>query len=392
MRDKNFLLLWTGQFVSQMGDKLAAVALPWLVYQHTGSEFSTGVVFALYTLPYALMGTPAGVVVDRFNKRTIMLSADLLRALFMAMIPLVAEFSVVAIYALAFLAASLTALFEPAKLAILPEIVPATRLLRANSLLAIAENITEVVGYGFAGLLLATVSTSTAFQLDAMTFVGSAVALACMTYHPTGDPLGRHAQPVFRELKEGLRYLMTHRGLLANTAMSVGAAAGAGATYPLTFLFAVRILHGGPKAFGYLEGALGLGFLGGSLMLASAARRVHKGTAMIAGLALTGLGFVLLSLVSSTWLAAAILLLGGVANAAALIAVDTYVQQAVPEALRGRVWGTRFTLTQGTYALSALAAGALAAAADTRILLVMAGSLIAFPAIAGSFIGEIRDA
>ncbi len=71
-RNRSFLLLWAGQFVSQMGDRLAMVAFPWLVYQSTGSALSTGVVLALYTLPYVLFGAFAGVVIDRFNKRAVM--------------------------------------------------------------------------------------------------------------------------------------------------------------------------------------------------------------------------------------------------------------------------------------------------------------------------------
>ncbi len=87
-RNGNFLLLWTGQFVSQMGDRLAMVAFPWLVYKSTGSTLSTGVVFALYTLPYILFGTLAGVFIDRLNKRTVMVVADVVRAGLVVLVPL----------------------------------------------------------------------------------------------------------------------------------------------------------------------------------------------------------------------------------------------------------------------------------------------------------------
>ena len=73
-------MLWAGQIVSQMGDRLAMVAFPWLVYARTGSALGTGVIFALYTLPYVLFGAFAGVIIDRFNKRTVMIAADMLRA------------------------------------------------------------------------------------------------------------------------------------------------------------------------------------------------------------------------------------------------------------------------------------------------------------------------
>ena len=389
-RNRNFLLLWCGQFVSQMGDRIAAVALPWLVYRHTGSALGTGLVLALYTLPYVLLGTIAGVLVDRVNKRTLMMLTDAARGLLMLAVPLLAEVSLVAVYVLAFMVASLAVLFDPAKLAIVPEIVSAPRLLRANSLLSTAENVTEVVGYGFAGILLASVSTLTAFRIDALTYAGSAAALAFMAYHPAHHAIPSRARSVAQDARDALLYLGNHRGLLANTLISVAAAAGAGATYPLIFLFAVRELDGGPKAFGYLEAALGLGFFIGSLALAGAARRVRKGTTMIVGLTLTGTGVVLMALTTSMWSAAAVLLLVGVVNASALIAIDTFVQEAVPERLRGRVWGTRLTLTQGTYALAVLVTGGFAGIIDLRTLFVISGALIAVPALVGAFVEEIR--
>ena len=71
------MLLWAGQFVSQIGDRLAALAFPWLVYTSTGSALGTGAVFAVYTLPYVLFGALAGVAVDRFDKRRLMITVDL---------------------------------------------------------------------------------------------------------------------------------------------------------------------------------------------------------------------------------------------------------------------------------------------------------------------------
>ena len=161
------MLLWAGQFVSQIGDRLAALAFPWLVYTSTGSAVGTGAVFAIYTLPYVLFGAFAGVAVDRVDKRRLMIAVDLIRAALVLTVPLLATRSLPAVYLLAFVIATAGVFFDPAKLSILPEIVPPGRLLRANSLMSTAENLTEIVGWAFAGLLLAAVSTSAAFELDA---------------------------------------------------------------------------------------------------------------------------------------------------------------------------------------------------------------------------------
>jgi MFS transporter, DHA3 family, macrolide efflux protein len=375
-----------------MGDRLAMVAFPWLVYARTGSALGTGAILALYTLPYVLFGAFAGVLIDRFNKRSVMIAADVVRAGLVVLVPVVAGSSLPAVYVLSFLMASVAVFFDPSKLAILPEIVGKDRLMRANSLLAVAENLTEVLGYALAGLVLAVVTTASAFRIDSLTFLVSAAALILMRYKAPARAAQRAARSFGRELREGLSYLRHHRGLLANTVMVLAAAAGLGASYPLTFLFAVRVLDGGTKTFGLFEAAIGMGYLVGSVALATLATRVHKGLAMTIGLTIMGAGLMAVAIAPSAWLATLPFLVVGVANAAALIAVDTYVQQAVPEHLLGRVWGARFALTQGTYAISVLVGGALAGVADVRALFIVAGALVAVPGIAALFVRDIRTA
>jgi MFS family permease len=375
-----------------MGDRLAALAFPWLVYTSTGSALGTGAVFALYTLPYVLFGAFAGVAVDRLDKRRLMVAVDLIRAVLVLMVPLVATRSLPAVYALSFAMATAGVFFEPAKLAILPEIVMPGRLLRANSLFSTSENLTEILGWAFAGLLLASVSTSAAFQLDALTFAASAVALLLMRYRAPARAAAKHtARAFWGELQEGLRFVRGDRGLRANTIMIVVCVAGLGAAYPLTFLFAVEVLDGGAGAFGALEAAVGAGFLVGSLALVALASRVRKGRAMIGGLAVMGASLALVATTGSVWAAAVPLAVFGIANAIVLIAVDTYLQQVVPHGMRGRVLGTRFTMTQGMYALSVLVGGALAGFVDVRVLFIVAGAIVALSSLVGLLAREVRE-
>jgi MFS family permease len=386
------LLLWAGQFVSQLGDRLAALAFPWLVYKATGSAWGTGVVFALYTLPWVLFGPFAGVIVDRVDKRRLMIAMDVVRAAVVVAVPFLATRSLPSVYVLAFVISSLGVFFEPAKMAILPEIVADARLMRANSLLSTTENLTEIVGWAFAGLLLAAVSTSAAYQIDAATFVVSAVALTLMRYRaPARKAAEKVAGAFWREFKEGFRFLGHDRGLRANTMMIVVCVAGLGAAYPLTFLFAVSVLGGGARAFGALEAVVGAGFLAGSLALVALAGRVRKGRVMIAGLLMMGVCLALVATTGSVWVAAIPFAVFGVANATVLIAVDTYLQQSTPDGIRGRVLGTRFTLTQGTYALSVLVGGALAGVLDVRLLFVVAGAIVALSAVVGGLSREVRE-
>lgn len=399
--NRNFVLLWTGQFVSQIGDRLYMLAFPWLVYNETGSAVSTGIAFAVYTLPYLLFGMFAGVVIDRFDKRRVMLAAEIARMILVLLVPIAADYALWTVFVLSFGMASLTVLFDPAKLSLLPDIVTRDQLLRANSLLASAETLTEVIGYAAAGFLLAAVSTATAFRLDAATFLVSALTLVFMSYTRPVRAAERAARSFGHELREGFVYIRRHAGLLANTLLVVAIALGLGATLPLTFFLAVDVLGDGGDSgvfdlaiaqFGIFEAAIAVGYLTGALVVAGLAKRVPVGRAILAGFALTGAGIVAVAAASQVWVAAVIFAFIGIANAVGLIAIDTYVQQVVPERVRGRVWGSRFMLTQGAYAASVIAGGALAGVFGVQALFVIAGLVVAVPALAAFFVPALRDA
>jgi MFS family permease len=321
-----------------------------------------------------------------------MIAVDLVRAALVLAVPFVATRSLPAVFVLSFAIATAGVFFDPAKLAIVPEIVPRGHLLRANSLLSTGENLTEILGWAFAGLLLVSVSTSVAFQLDAVTFAVSAVALTLIRYRaPARAAAERTAHALWSELREGLSFLRRDRGLRANTIMIVVCVAGLGASYPLTFFLAVDVLGGGAGAFGALEAVVGIGFLVGSLALVALASRVHKGRVMIMGLAVMGACLALVATTESVWVAAVPFAIFGTANAIVLIAVDTYLQEVVPQGMLGRVLGTRFTITQGTYALSVLVGGALAGFVDVRILFIVAGAIVAMSSLVGLLTREVRE-
>jgi MFS family permease len=397
-RNTNFLLLLGGQFISQMGDRLAMVAFPWLVYTTTHSALSTGIVLALFTLPYVLFGAVAGGVLDRLDRRGVMVAADIVRGGLVLAVPFVAQHSTSGVFVLAFFTSCATVFFDPGLMTILPEIVPDDDLLRANSVLEAASHVTEVVGYAAAGFIVFYLSTRTTFTVDAATFGVSAVTLLAMTLKGSGGATGGSdvddPPPAllgfWTEVREGFSYLVHHAGLRANTIVAVAAVAGVGASYPLTFLLAAERFHGA-RTFGFMEAAVGVGYLSGSVAMAAMAKRVRKGLAMTIGLMVMGGCYTVPWVVHSLPLVLADFVVLGAANAAVLISIDTYVQSVVPKALRGRVWGTRFTLTQGVYALGVLAAGALATTVGLGPLFGLCGLIVFVPALVGLFVPIVRD-
>ncbi len=398
-RNPNFLLLVGGQFVSQMGDRLAMVAFPWLVLTTTHSALSTGVVLALFTLPYILFGAVAGGVLDRLDRRGVMVAADIARGGLVLAVPFVAEHSTGGVFALAFLTSCATVFFEPGMMALLPDIVTGEELLPANSVLAASTHVTEIVGYAAAGFVVLYLSTRTVFTVDAATFGVSAVTLLAMTLGRDAQHKGRARaaageaarKPGFwAEIREGVSYLFHHAGLRANTLLAAAAVAGVGAFYPLTFLLAAERFHG-PGTFGLMEAAIAIGYVGGSIVAGALGKRLRKGLAMTIGLMVMGVCYALPWALHALPFVLVDFVVLGTANAAVLISIDTYVQAVVPEALRGRVWGARFTLTQGVYALGVLVAGALAAGVGLGPLFGLCGLIVFVPALIGLFVPVVRD-
>ena len=166
--------------------------------------------------------------------------------------------------------------------------------------------------------------------------------------------------------------------------------AGVGAFYPLTFLLAAHRFSG-TRSFGIMEAAMATGFLTGSVAVAALGKRIRKGLAITLGLMVMGICYALPWLLGTMPLVLADLVLLGVANAAALISIDTYVQREVPDELRGRVWGVRFTLTQGVFAVGVLVAGALATSVPLGPLFGLCGLIVFVPALVGLFVPAVRD-
>ncbi len=205
---------------------------------------------------------------------------------------------------------------SPSKLAVLPDIVSPGSLMRANSLMATGENLTEdLVGYALAGFTLAYVSTTSAFRIDSASFLASAGALALMRYRaPVGKAASEVVTSFWHELREGLRFLRRHRGLLVNTIMVVASMAGIGAASPLTFFLAIDVLGGGTKAFGAFEAVIAVGYLVGSVVLATVATQVRKGYAMTIGLIAMGLSLAAVAAAGGVWQACIPFAVLGAAN------------------------------------------------------------------------------
>lgn len=395
LRHRNFALLWAGQTVSWFGDSLYFVSLLWLVQELSGSRALMGVVAACRTIP-ALFGLFAGVLVDRMDRRRIMLATDVLRAAIIGAVPLLMAAGLLEAWhipVVAFLLAAAGVPFSPSQQAILPAIVDREDLAQANSLLTMSQQFVNVIGYAVAGLLIATIGVGPLFAIDAVSFVVSVAAIWAMRLDPAdsnpalarlragGQPLGvatagagAAGRPGGKrwlgDLVEGLRFIRAQRAMLIVIPLVM----------LLNFLvapFAVLVpawvqdvLGAGPGAFGILETAITIGMIAGSVVVGFAAARLRRSTLALGALGTFGLGALLFAASRSVALTAGIMALMGCANTVANIVFVTWAQSIVPKQMMGRVFGALGTMSQAVSPLGQALSG-------------MAGQVVALPLIFG---------
>ncbi len=190
--------MWAGQLISLFGDRLNQLALVAVVAISTGSALATGLVFFAATLPNLLLSPIAGTFVDRWDHKEVMVVSDILRAAIVLILPLAAVTNIILVYPLIFLVTTISVFFRPARVAILPRIVPEEDLLSANSAMWVGETIADVIGYPLAGLFVALLGSAVplAFWVDSATYLASAALLATIVVAaracaPTGADASR---------------------------------------------------------------------------------------------------------------------------------------------------------------------------------------------------------
>src|SRR5919202_4335568 len=181
LRQRNFALLWFGQLISLVGDWVLLLALPFFVYELTGSTLATGGIFMALTLPRLALGSVAGVFVDRWDRRRTMIAADLARAAVLLLLLLVrSPGQVWLVYVAAFLEAAISHFFSPAKNALLPRLVGEEQLVPANSLNSLSESLTRLVGPALGGVLFSALGIGPVVAIDSASFLVSGLLITLL--------------------------------------------------------------------------------------------------------------------------------------------------------------------------------------------------------------------
>ena len=397
----SFSALWAGQLISLFGDRFNQLALVAVVATATGSAFATGLVFFAATLPNLLLSPIAGTFVDRWDHKEVMVVSDILRAAIVLVLPVAAVTNIVLVYPLIFLVTSISVFFRPARVAILPQIVPERDLLSANSALWVGETIADVIGYPLAGIFVALLGTAVpiAFWFDSATYLASAGLLATIVVQARSrsaeDETGQ-GEGFLAEMKAGWDFLRRETVLLANTLQGAVGQFSVGIAIALTPSF-VKLTYsstqfGWQGAYGFLETGLGIGNLVGGFVIGLIGARFAKGRMVIAGYAAWGFLIFLFALVDNLPLAMGLAIGQGVANMVFIIPSQTLFQERTPPALMGRVVGFRFALVFGSMTLAMAIGSVFGELFGPAVVIAAFGLVTAAAGLAGLLIPAVRDA
>ena len=373
-RNRNFRLMWIGQSISTIGSSLTSLAASIYVYRATNSALSVGLMLMATAAPTILVGLIAGVFVDRFDRKRIMIIADVLRAGLVFLIPILLQFDISWLYVIVALSSAVGQFFDPAHESVLPEVASDEELAAANSLIAISSFGATAIGFAASGLIASQLSIEWAFYLDAFSFIVSGVCIALIRIAPMKVEGKTNVSAVMRNLGAGARFLFSTPILRSLFLVSLPVFLSFGLSNALLLPFARTALQATEFEYGLQEGLTSVGFVVGSLWMVRLAERLREGqwiAISYIGMALAGIGYSLMTAVPP---AIAIITVSGLLNAPSSVARRLVVQRNTPREMRGRVVSA-FFVTRDVIFIAGMAAAGLADVIDVRVL-YLAGSVV----------------
>jgi len=399
-RNPDFLKLWFGQTISELGSRITRDGVPLLaVINLSATPFQMGVLNAMSGLPVLLFSLFAGVWVDRLRRRPVMIVADLCRALLLLTIPLAAVMGwlrIEQLYLIIPLTGILTVLFNVAYHAYLPVLVERENITEGNTRLAISDSAAEIAGPGLAGLLVQTITAPIAILFDALSFLVSVISLSSIRKpEPPPVPVEQY-QPVIKEARDGLQAVLRQPVLLALTGAAATGSFFGNFIGVLYGLYAIRELNISPAALGLTVAVGGIGNLVGALAAGRVLRRFGLGATLISMQAL-GWGITLLIPLAASAPGLVLPLLvasqfGDMFQTIYFINAISLRQAVTPNRLLGRVNASMELMAEGVGPLGALAGGVLGGLIGVQNTLYLAvfGGLLSVLWLVFSPVREMR--
>ena len=402
LSNKAFTLLWIGQVVSQSGDYIFDVVALWLVLQLPDPVFKAGLTTAVVLLPGVIVGPIAGVYVDRFNRRDIIIGANIFQAVVVGLIAVLyglESLSFPLLLGLIFLLNTGAQFVRPAVGAAIPQLADKSDLAAANGLFSISSSINQVAGYGIGGLVVLFLGIAVPIYYDGITFVIAALTCGMITRSilqvKTPEPqTNTPAKSSFTSnLREGLQFIRTSRVLLELVVLAAVLNFFGGGIQTLIGPYSKITLNGNSATYGALLVGLSIGTLLGSVVVGKINARAYVGKLLFVGVLTIGISVAGLGVFRVFPVAVSLMLAIGLALALANLPIQVLIQVKVPSHLMGRVLTSLVAVVTLTQPIAAVATGSIAGLLSTGLTLIIYGVLMTMISSAGYFaFKEIREA
>lgn len=383
LQNKPFRRLWIAQFVSIFGDFLALFGIiSFITFRIHGTAVNVTWVTISFLLPLAVVGPPAGVFVDRWNVKRVMIASDLIRAVLI--LALVFVHSVPEICVIFFVLSTVSSFFGPAQSVTLRTLVPREGLLAANAMMAQAFYTVRILSPALAGALVAWLTEKATFYLDSLSFVFSAAMISTLVVvRPQTEGQDKNLKSLTGDFVEGNKFIFTHRGL-AFVFMAMSVAMFVLSSFsPLISIYIRDSLHAGVLMFGIISSMVGVGLIAGTQLVNHLARRRASPSVVLAGLLSLGVAAGVLGLFRNIPMAAVSTFTMGFAIAFVWVPAQTMSQQETPPPMVGRVTSSFMSLISLSQVMGLLLSGYLAQTLGIRRLFIASGVALEILGAAG---------
>jgi DHA3 family macrolide efflux protein-like MFS transporter len=390
LKHKPFRTLWMAQFVSIFGDFLALFGVISLItFRWHGTPVQVTTVTIAFVLPMALISPIAGVFVDHWNVKRLMIASDLVRAGLILM--LVFAHNVPQIAAIFIVLSSVSSFFAPAQSVTLRTIVPPEGLLAANALMMQAFYIVRLLSPAAAGGLVAWLTEKSCFYLDVASFIFSAAMISGLSIiRPPRSQDEKSVKSLTQDFIDGNKFIFTHAGLaFVFIAMAI-AMFVLSSFSPLISIYIRDSLHAGSFMFGAISATVGVGMIVGTQLVTRIAGTGSKSSVVLGGLFSLGLGAGLLGAFRNTPMAALSTFTMGLAIAFVWIPAQTMSQQETPPPMVGRVTSTFMSLISFSQVFGLLLSGYLAQRLGIRAVFIACAGVLAVISTGGYFLMQGR--
>jgi len=376
LRYRNYRLFFGGQIVSLAGSWITTTATSWLVYRLTGSAVLLGLVGFAGQFPAFLLGPFAGILVDRWDRRRLLIVTQvisMLESFALAALTLSGRITVEAILVLNVVQGIVNAFDMPGRQAFLSAMIEnKDDLPNAIALNSSMVNVARLLGPSIAGIVIAATNEGWCFAIDGVSYLGVIAALIAMRMAPRAARSGPRAG-AWQQFVEGWRYAFGFRPI-RSIILLLALVSLVGVPYSVLMpIFAATVFHGGPHTLGFLMGASGCGALAGALWLATRRTVIGLGRIIVGASAAFGAGLIGFSFATSLPIAIPCLVVAGCGFIVQMASSNTIIQTIVDEDKRGRVMSFYMMAFLGTVPFGSLMAGWLSSRVGAPYTLRLGG-------------------